>query len=59
MSFDEIAAMNVGDRVQQGVVICVLDDHDGRAVVTVRMPDCHKLILQRVAGKQDIVTHHM
>lgn len=59
MSVDELSAMRVGDRVNLGTVVCVLDDPDGRAVVTVRMPDCHKLILQRVAGKQDIVTHHL
>ncbi len=59
MSTDEFAGLRIGDRIKLGTVVCVLDDVDGRAIVTLRDEGCHKKILQRVAGTHEIVTHHM
>lgn len=58
MSLDDFRTTLVGDRHQLGIVICVLDDADGRAVVAIRGEGSRRIILQRVAGTTEVVVHN-
>lgn len=58
MSLDDFRTAVVGDRLELGIVVCVLDDADGRAVVAVRGEGTHKMIIQRIAGTNKVVVHN-
>ncbi len=57
MSLEDFRAMKVGDRHELGIVTCVLDDVDGRAVVAIRGEGSHRIILQRIAGTTEVIVH--